>query len=712
MSGKKITKIYSKEEINQAKQVDIVDFINTHGKGTLTGSRRYMKYHINGHDSLVIDRKKNYFYHNGQSRGDNIITLLTDYEGYTFGQAVGLLLGEELEQHTPFEESDEPEEAFKYQYEKDTSITQARNYLVEKRGLDQQIVDYLIDNNYLIQDKKFKSAVLNWKEFGIPDGDIVGATSITTSNQQGSSSKYIMKTSKRHYGFNITLGQPKKLYFFEAAIDMLSYWSMNKNLEDARLVCLEGLKDRTVLQFIEETYREFETLPSEGIFYAVDNDHAGHRFFDRMNRDINIRKAMDSEEVVENSLLNPYNYQVEQSVYEAYQRVAAAKQIDPQLLLAVGKMENNLSQSEQLSNGFNVYGYFSKNDKEANPKATIDLTASLEKLAEAIQEKNITLDTTDVLYEELLSSEMDKQSLRSTIKDYYHHTFEVVDKVGKDWNDELLLHKAQGFISEKQPLSLEKNPRDYISTEKITSFSYYLQDAEDWTQAKQRLTSNYHIDPMLVQALMKKGLIRQDDNQRIVYLWAKNGKVLGGQITGTIESKTFGREKVEKGILELSKEGYGFNFTLGKQPKDIYFFQSPEDLLAYWSLNKDTLKDVTLFSLSDNSPESLIKILNERMEEGATYDKVHIGINHNKFGAELIDGVALLDAFDRQEKSLITSFGKKLPITSERPTFARTWQEENVAKKERVARLHEYQAFLPSQHAKEKQPSVVMEQSR
>jgi len=173
-------KIYSKEEIKKAEQVDIVAFIQSHGKGELVGGGRYPKYQINGHNTIVIDRKRNGFYHNGQSKGNNIIGLLTEYEGYRFTEAVGFLLGEEIESHVPYDESNEPEEAYHYQYEKDTTLDRAEQYLVNERGIDPDIFHYLVEHDYLIQDKKFKSAVFHWKELGLPDEETVGATSIPT----------------------------------------------------------------------------------------------------------------------------------------------------------------------------------------------------------------------------------------------------------------------------------------------------------------------------------------------------------------------------------------------------------------------------------------------------------------------------------------------------------------------------------------------------
>lgn len=716
MVKKKPLRIFSKEEILKASQVDIVDFVSSFGKGELTGRGRYPKYLINGHESMTIDRKNNYFYHNGQNRGNNIIVLLKDYEGYSFQGAVAKLLGEDLAQHTPYDELEEPEAEYKYRYQPDRNNDIALDYMIEQRGIDSEIINYLVDNGYMMQDREYKSAILNWKDTGLPDGEVVGATSVVTGDRRGGSGKYIMETSRRHYGFNVTLGVPKKMYFFEASIDMLSYWSMNKDLTDARLICLEGLKDKTVLNFIEETYREFNVLPSEGLFYGVDNDWAGHRLYDRVNRDVTIRQSLDSDELIPTMNLMPNDQAISRNVYDIIQEVATAKEVDWKVLTSVLKVETNLTDSENLANGYNLYGNFAKSDKESNGKATIDVPDRLNALADRLINESITLENIELLYTNEPHSELDIAEMKTRFTDYYqvleNEEFQVVDQVIEDWNDVLTAYKADGLVTERVPLLQQEVDPDYVSNSKKSEFSYYLQDAVQWDVASHRLVNHYQVDPMIVQALMKKGFIRQDENNRIVYLWNNKGNVVGGQITGTFEDKSFGREKIEKGVLELSAKGYGFNVNLGRQPKAIYFFQTPEDLLSYWSLNKDVLQEATLFSLSDDSPNSMIQILNERLEAGANFEKIHIAINHDKPGKKLLDEITLLDAYEREDRSLKTSLGKLIPIQSERPIYGATWQLENVAKKERMAKLKDYEYLQEPVQSQQHVQQHTMSQTR
>lgn len=690
---RKRIRTFTKKEIQKVAQTDIIDFISNYGKGNLSGGGRYPKYHINGHDSLVIDRKNNYFYHNGQSKGDNVIRLLTEYEGYSFPQAVAFLLGEELEQHAPYIETEE-ERKFTYSYIKDQSTNQAANYLIKERGIDQEIVSYLIENDFLIQDKQYKNAVLNWKRYGLSEEEIIGATSIVT-NKTGADSpnKYIAKNSEKHYGFNITLGQPKAVYFFEAGMDLLSYWSLHKDLNDCRLICLEGLKEKTVVKMIQETYQKFDLLPSEGIYYGLDNDPAGHRFFDQCDKDFNFRKEVGKEELIINQPLIPYNNQIQKEIYEQTMDVATAHGVDPNLLLTIQKIENNLTTTNKLSNAWNVYGFFASPPK-ANVKAKeIDLTKALDNVCEVINEKQVTLDSIMMLYQQNnlspLEEKLFKDRANALYTMYEKNEVEIVYGVSKDWNDYLKEQRSEGLVTEKQLLNSKAISSGRIRASVPEAFSYYLQDAKTTDSVKTALINKYQVDPLIVDALIKKRLIREDDNQRIVYLWKDSENVSGGQVTGTIEDKSYGRSKIEQKILDASRPGYGFNVTLGT-PDEIYFFQSPEDLLSYWTLHKNTIDHTVLFSLSDDSPQSMIDLLNEKLEQGVSFKQVNICINKDKAGLSLIDEITKLEAFDRNERTLTTDKGKQIPIKSVRPILGINWQDEVKLKKERMKEMSRF----------------------
>lgn len=683
---KKRTRIYSKAEIKKASSVDIVSYIQAHGSGELEGHGRYLKYHVNGHDSLIVDQKKNYFFHNSIGRGDNILSLLTQYEGYSFQNAVGFLLGEELEAHKGYDESEENKGPYQHAYEAADSTEKVRHYLENIRGIDREIITYLIDNDYLIQDKKYGSAVLNWKQYGLAQEKIVGATSIVTRAKiTDSPRKYIGENSEKHYGFNITLGEPKAIYFFEAGIDLLSYWSLHKDLTDCRLVCLEGRKEKTVVKMIQEGYQIFETLPKNGIFYGVDNDPAGQSFYSKCDKKINIKQEVGTDTLIINQALNPYDHQVQQEIIDQVNQAATIHGVDPNLLLTIQKIENNLTDTNKISNDWKAYGYFAKTPKSHAKEETIDLTYALDTLCKDINEKHVTLESIADLYLENKPSGLEQQLLQSRANELYsmyaNDQMDIVHEVSKDWNDFLKEQRSEGLITEHTPLIIQE-PVDQVNRRSINQFKYYLTDKKDNVEMKALLVDQYNINPKIVDALYKKGLMRQDIHDRIVFLWNDQGRVTGGQLRGTFQSKEFGKLGYEQKIMDFSAEGYGFNVSLGT-PQSIHFFQSPEDLLAYWTLNIDQVKDTILFALSDGQAEHVVDNINNKLQAGHKIQQVTFCVGNNKQALELLDKVAQLKTFNQQTLSLQTELGSDIAFQSERPKIGINWINELIAKKDR-----------------------------
>src|SRR5699024_2020081 len=69
---------------------------------------------------------------------------------------------------------------------------------------------------------------------------------------------------------------------FESPIDMLSYWQLKvKELKDARLLSMSGLKDMTFLHSVTDLQRSGYDI--EKVIMAVDNDEAGRNLIKKAN---------------------------------------------------------------------------------------------------------------------------------------------------------------------------------------------------------------------------------------------------------------------------------------------------------------------------------------------------------------------------------------------------------------------------------------------
>jgi len=148
-----------------------------------------------------------------------------------------------------------------------------KSYLNQTRKIEQNIIDYFIRNNLILQEMQTNNIIFPmWDE----SNNCVGAElqGVTPKRFKG-----IMKNSKYGYGFNIRFsndGTYDYALFFESAVDLLSFMDykgnhQRKNLERCILVSMAGLKQN----IIEHTLKAFKC---EKVVLCVDNDEAGQMF--------------------------------------------------------------------------------------------------------------------------------------------------------------------------------------------------------------------------------------------------------------------------------------------------------------------------------------------------------------------------------------------------------------------------------------------------
>jgi hypothetical protein len=157
-----------------------------------------------------------------------------------------------------------------------------KHYLVQERKIDPRLVQWLLQKELIAQDKR-NNVVFKWREQG-GKGEMVGADRQGTikMDQGRGSFKQVLPDAKKDTGFTVDVGKPSKLYVFESPVDLLSYWSLQKEkLQDARLVSMNGLKSRTVLQSFIDARKEGCHI--QKVVLSVDNDEAGKKFIQKMH---------------------------------------------------------------------------------------------------------------------------------------------------------------------------------------------------------------------------------------------------------------------------------------------------------------------------------------------------------------------------------------------------------------------------------------------
>lgn len=119
------------------------------------------------------------------------------------------------------------------------------------------------------------------------------------------------------------------------------------------------------------------------------------------------------------------------------------------------------------------------------------------------------------------------------------------------------------------------------------------------------LTKKRFIDYEIIKNLLKRELIGQDERGNIVFkIYDENDFLVGAELCGT-------GDKRFKGTQEGSKWGYGFNIKTRDELRYIFFFESPIDLISFYELKRDKVKNsilVSLAGLKENIFDSMIKI--------------------------------------------------------------------------------------------------------
>ncbi|EGO6085804.1 TPA: DUF3991 domain-containing protein [Enterococcus faecalis] len=435
----------------KAKQVSIVDFARAQGLDIIDLGNKWAT--DAEHDSLRINKFTNRWWQNsvinadGKTSGGDTIAFAQEYLKLgTFKECVAILTNTEFPKAEIKIEKKEP---FRYYFKHAASTEKVENYLINKRGLDEEIVKSLIHKG-MIQQDVYGQAIFVWNQAGKRVGASVQGIEVDyEKNGPRGIVKKIAKNSQKHFGFNITLGKnPNKIFFFEAPIDALSYWSLNKEkLKDCMLFCLDGthgMNIETVISAINHLKEIKNSIPKEGLFFGVDNDPTGHQFWDQMNKYEKFHSLI------------PLDHWVLKDNIRHYQEASAAVNgsVEWELIAGVHKALTDMSNKTTVGNGWNYRGYYSAISPGERNDYVIDVGQVSIQVAKALNEsRNANTGYIDV-QEFLRKPQPDigvdvLRSLDYKVKRYYglykEERYKPVDVIYKDWNDILKVRTAQGL---------------------------------------------------------------------------------------------------------------------------------------------------------------------------------------------------------------------------------------------------------------------------
>lgn len=302
----------------EAKNMNILDVANSLGMNMLKSSRN--EYYWDEHDSFKINTSKNMFRWYSKDIGGDVIQMVQTLRGVSFREAINYLDTGHFEEAKVQEVTREP---FKYLLEKyETDFDNGRRYLKEVRGLSENTIDFFLKEKVLaLVNRKYKDGyseqVLVFKYFydnkSIIGGTLQGIVPNKDRYEGKGYLKQIIYNSDGTAGVNVTVGEKAdRLIFFEAPIDMMSYYELNKhNLNNVKLISMDGLKESTVARYLTEhiitdearrktldfsnavDYMNFiikdtdyfdDNKNTDVITLAVDNDSAGRNFIEKLEK--------------------------------------------------------------------------------------------------------------------------------------------------------------------------------------------------------------------------------------------------------------------------------------------------------------------------------------------------------------------------------------------------------------------------------------------
>ncbi len=292
-------KRYTPEQIEQAKNADISDYVQSRFQCEMAGK----EIHIKGYGGLYVNPETNQFFrHSENTGGKGLLEFCKKILDMPFVEAMRECVGEaaEIKQFTP-KAAAEPQEKkeFIMPEKSDTGYKNIYAYFINTRSISPEIVREFTNKGLIYptvskgvskttgnEYQKINAVFLHKNEKGEPCGaDIQGIDQNPDYRFKGCTAR-----DESDRGFVYDKGDTEKIdtvYLFEAPIDLMSFVELHPEIENAKFAALSGLKPSTAEPYINSGLK---------VISCVDNDAAGTKF----NNQILFQKMQESIGVGEN----------------------------------------------------------------------------------------------------------------------------------------------------------------------------------------------------------------------------------------------------------------------------------------------------------------------------------------------------------------------------------------------------------------------------
>ena len=258
----------NKMTVEQARNTDMISFFgNRHG---FTFARRGGTYRCCQHPSLAVkDDRLSWYWHSQGIGGRGAIDYLMKMERLPFHQAVEAVTGIVAITAQPQQEKEQTKTLF-LPGKRGLSF-RLYAYLCQKRGIDSKIVNTLMQEGKLYEDKRGNVVFIGFDEQG----------QARFASLRGTYGDGIFRMdcagSDKRYGFSMAAYEPSdRLYVFESPIDVMSHASLEKTItgdadawKQHNCLSLAGTSDVALPFFLNQHPAAKELV------FCLDNDPAG-----------------------------------------------------------------------------------------------------------------------------------------------------------------------------------------------------------------------------------------------------------------------------------------------------------------------------------------------------------------------------------------------------------------------------------------------------
>lgn len=262
---------FTEEQLEQANHINIIAYAKSQGFPLEEYSKGYFK--IPGFGGLLLEPDK--WYWEAEHRGGGPIQFVMMMKHLTWVDAVKELLNIDMESNTDFlyyptEKKRKMIDKSDFRLPpKNTTYKHIFAYLVNARKLDAELVQDLVKNHKLYEDKNENCVFVGYDKNGIERFASLRGTK-TQRPFKGD-----VSGSDKRYAFSIE-GATDTLYAFESPIDLISYLTLLKQSGMQYLdhyLSLSGISTAALEQYLTE-HPEIQKL-----IVCTDNDTAGEDAF-------------------------------------------------------------------------------------------------------------------------------------------------------------------------------------------------------------------------------------------------------------------------------------------------------------------------------------------------------------------------------------------------------------------------------------------------